>query len=86
VAPGSRLGWFTCSPLFAERLERQGETTTQAPCGFGQVRLATLSRGSLAFSRFIQSLVTQLLLTWKFDGYVRWLHGWLTVQSRPTLC
>ena len=37
VAPGSRLGYFTCSPLLAERLERQGETTTQAPCGFGQV-------------------------------------------------
>ncbi|OAX41341.1 PLP-dependent transferase [Rhizopogon vinicolor AM-OR11-026] len=36
IAPGSRLGWFTCNPLFAERLERQGETTTQAPCGFGQ--------------------------------------------------
>jgi len=35
IAPGSRLGWFTCSPLFAERFERQGETTTQAPCGFG---------------------------------------------------
>lgn len=36
VAPGARLGWFTCSPQLAERLERQGETTTQAPCGFGQ--------------------------------------------------
>ncbi|KAJ3558312.1 hypothetical protein NM688_g998 [Phlebia brevispora] len=57
VAPGSRLGWFTCSPQMAERLERQGETTTQAPCGFGQ------------------SLITKLLTTWKYDGYVRWLHG-----------
>ncbi|KAF9247270.1 pyridoxal phosphate-dependent transferase [Melanogaster broomeanus] len=36
IAPGSRLGWFTCNPFFAERLERQGETSTQAPCGFGQ--------------------------------------------------
>jgi aromatic amino acid aminotransferase I len=36
IAPGSRLGWFTCNPLFAERLERQGETSFQAPCGFGQ--------------------------------------------------
>jgi len=35
IAPGSRLGWFTCSPLIAEKLERQGESTTQAPCGFG---------------------------------------------------
>lgn len=24
VAPGARLGWFTCNPMFAERLERQG--------------------------------------------------------------
>ncbi|KAG6919406.1 hypothetical protein DXG01_006289 [Tephrocybe rancida] len=39
VAPGSRLGWFTCNPIFAERLERQSETTTQAPCGFGQINL-----------------------------------------------
>jgi len=55
IAPGSRLGWFTCSPLFAERLERQSEVSTQAPCGFSQ------------------SLVTKLLLTWKYDGYLRWL-------------
>ncbi|KAG0709595.1 pyridoxal phosphate-dependent transferase [Suillus ampliporus] len=42
IAPGSRLGWFTCSPFFAERLERQGETTTQAPCGFGQAIVAKI--------------------------------------------
>ncbi|KAF7792821.1 hypothetical protein EIP86_003921 [Pleurotus ostreatoroseus] len=42
IAPGSRMGWFTCSPLFAERLERQGETTTQAPCGFGQSLIGKL--------------------------------------------
>lgn len=57
LAPGSRLGWHTCNPLFAERLERQGETSTQAPCGFGQ------------------SLITSLLLDWKYDGYTRWLQG-----------
>ncbi|KIP08349.1 hypothetical protein PHLGIDRAFT_18957 [Phlebiopsis gigantea 11061_1 CR5-6] len=65
VAPGSRLGWFTCSPQIAERLERQGETTAQAPCGFGQ------------------SIVAQLLTTWKHEGYVRWLHGLaIEYQSR----
>ncbi|KAJ7507762.1 pyridoxal phosphate-dependent transferase [Mycena galericulata] len=36
IAPGCRLGWYTCNPMFAERLERAAETTTQAPCGFGQ--------------------------------------------------
>ncbi|TRM68096.1 pyridoxal phosphate-dependent transferase [Schizophyllum amplum] len=42
IAPGSRLGFFTCNPMFAERLERQGETSTQAPCGFGQSMVASL--------------------------------------------
>jgi len=37
IAPGSRLGWFTCSALFAERLEREGETALPTPCGFSQV-------------------------------------------------
>lgn len=38
-------------------LFRQGETSTQAPCGLSQ------------------ALVTQLLTTWKPDGYIRWLRG-----------
>ncbi|KAA1477299.1 PLP-dependent transferase [Dentipellis sp. KUC8613] len=36
IAPGVRLGWFTANPMFIERLERHGETTTQSPCGLGQ--------------------------------------------------
>ncbi|KAF8494205.1 PLP-dependent transferase [Russula emetica] len=36
------LGWFTCSPLFAERLERMGEISTQAPCGLGQALVLAL--------------------------------------------
>ncbi|KAJ2982280.1 hypothetical protein NUW54_g10772 [Trametes sanguinea] len=43
IAPGSRLGFFTCNPRFAERLERAGETSTQAPCGFGQVSQASFA-------------------------------------------
>ncbi|KAJ7591099.1 pyridoxal phosphate-dependent transferase [Mycena floridula] len=61
IAPGSRLGWFTCNPIFAERLERQGEVSTQAPCGFGQV------------------MVTSLLMSWQYTGYMRWLKA-LRVQ------
>jgi aromatic amino acid aminotransferase I len=57
IAPGSRLGWFTCNPVFAERIERAAETSTQAPCGFGQ------------------ALITQLLLTWEFKGYLQWIKG-----------
>jgi aromatic amino acid aminotransferase I / 2-aminoadipate transaminase len=42
IAPGMRLGWFTCSPLFADRLERIGETSTQSPCGLGQALFMAL--------------------------------------------
>lgn len=40
VAPGVRLGWFTCNPMFAERFERIGEVSSQSPCGVGQVSRA----------------------------------------------
>ncbi|KAJ3768951.1 pyridoxal phosphate-dependent transferase [Lentinula raphanica] len=42
VCPGSRLGWFTCNPMFAERLERTAETSSQAPSGFTQLYVASL--------------------------------------------
>ncbi|KZP00312.1 PLP-dependent transferase [Calocera viscosa TUFC12733] len=45
IAPGSRLGFFTCNPMFAERLLRAGETSTQAPCGFGQALITSLLNG-----------------------------------------
>lgn len=42
LCPGSRLGWTTASPLFTERLLRAAETSTQAPCGFGQALVTKL--------------------------------------------
>jgi aromatic amino acid aminotransferase I len=57
IAPGCRLGWFTCNPLFSDCLARLSEKASNAPCGISQ------------------SLVAKLLLTWKHEGYVRWLHG-----------
>ncbi|KIM77125.1 hypothetical protein PILCRDRAFT_627766 [Piloderma croceum F 1598] len=57
VAPGSRLGWFTCNPMFAERLERFAEISTEGPSGFSQ------------------SLITKLLLTWKYEGYMKWVQA-----------
>lgn len=57
IAPGSRLGWFVCNPIFQERLLRATESTTQAPCGLGQ------------------AMITKLLTTWKYEGYIRWLRG-----------
>ncbi|EJD35324.1 PLP-dependent transferase [Auricularia subglabra TFB-10046 SS5] len=59
IAPGARLGWYTCSPLFAERFERQAETSTQNPNGFGQALVATLLTEQWG----------------GVDGYLRWLRG-----------
>lgn len=42
IAPGTRLGWTTSHPLFAERLLRAFESNSQAPCGLGQVLVAKL--------------------------------------------
>lgn len=61
IAPGARLGWFTCSPLFAERLERIGETSTQSPCGLGQVLvMALLTQWTFdGYIRWLRGLRTQ---------------------------
>lgn len=61
IAPGCRMGWFTCNPKFAERLERQAETSTQAPCGFGQALvISLLDQWKFdGFIRWTQGLQTQ---------------------------
>ncbi|KAG8941538.1 hypothetical protein FRC03_004355, partial [Tulasnella sp. 419] len=56
IAPGSRLGFFTCNPLFAERLERAGEVSTQAPCGFGQSMITKLIADHWGFHNYIRWL------------------------------
>ena len=59
-----RLGWFTCSPLFAERLERIGEISTAAPCGFSQAFvMALLSQWTFdGYIRWLRGLRTQYRL------------------------
>ncbi|KAJ7700049.1 pyridoxal phosphate-dependent transferase [Mycena rosella] len=61
IAPGCRLGWYTCTPQFAERLERAAETSTQAPCGFGQALVtATLQEwGYEGYMRWLKALRLQ---------------------------
>ncbi|KAL4247015.1 Class-I pyridoxal-phosphate-dependent aminotransferase-like protein [Abortiporus biennis] len=61
IAPGSRLGWFTCSPLIAERFERHGETTAQAPCGFGQALITQLliTWGQKNWARWLHGLAVE---------------------------
>ncbi|KZV76403.1 PLP-dependent transferase [Peniophora sp. CONT] len=64
LSPGLRLGWFTCSPLFAERLERVGEVATQAPNGLGTAVVGGLLRewtqdGLIRWLRGIRALYTE---------------------------
>ncbi|TFK55669.1 PLP-dependent transferase [Heliocybe sulcata] len=61
IAPGSRLGWFTCNPVFAERFERAGEVSTQAPCGFGQSLITSLllNWGFEGYIRWLRGLGAQ---------------------------
>lgn len=42
VAPGCRLGWTTSNPVFAERLLRASETSTQQPSGPVQLLVTRL--------------------------------------------
>ncbi|GAA5841313.1 hypothetical protein JCM11251_001622 [Rhodosporidiobolus azoricus] len=42
MCPGSRLGWTTCNPIFAERLERANESSTQSASGFAQAMVGKL--------------------------------------------
>ncbi|KAH8989735.1 PLP-dependent transferase [Lactarius akahatsu] len=61
IAPGVRLGWFTCNPLFVERLERIGETSAQNPCGLGQALVvALLTQWTFdGYIRWLRGLRTQ---------------------------
>ncbi|KIM25871.1 hypothetical protein M408DRAFT_17111 [Serendipita vermifera MAFF 305830] len=65
IAPGSRMGWFTCNPLFAERFERHGETSTQAPSGFAQsmiTQLVVKTWGMEGYIRWLQGIKAQYTL------------------------
>lgn len=42
IAPGSRAGWITTSPIFIERLTRHAEVGTQATSGWAQTFIAKL--------------------------------------------
>ncbi|KAK0457241.1 PLP-dependent transferase [Desarmillaria tabescens] len=59
MAPGNRLGWFTCNPLFAERIIRATEVTTQTPSGWSQSIISELLH---AWGPGL-------------SGYLRWLSG-----------
>ncbi|KAI0041417.1 PLP-dependent transferase [Auriscalpium vulgare] len=64
IAPGVRLGWFTCNPRFAERLERFGETSTQSPSGLTQTLVIKLldTWSFDGYVRWLRGLATQYKL------------------------
>ncbi|GHJ84349.1 hypothetical protein NliqN6_0751 [Naganishia liquefaciens] len=56
ICPGSRLGWFTCGPLFTERLLRATEASTQAPSGLAQALVAKLLADTWKYDGYIRWL------------------------------
>ncbi|KPV72309.1 uncharacterized protein RHOBADRAFT_55794 [Rhodotorula graminis WP1] len=56
ICPGSRLGWTTCNPLFAERLERANESSTQAASGFAQALVGGLLAEQWGFEGYLRWL------------------------------
>ncbi|KAJ7590496.1 pyridoxal phosphate-dependent transferase [Mycena floridula] len=62
IAPGSRLGWFTCNPIL------QGEISTQAPCGFGQVMVISLLMNwqYTGYMRWLKALRVQYMQRWDY--------------------
>ncbi|KAJ3928171.1 MAG: pyridoxal phosphate-dependent transferase [Lentinula lateritia] len=58
LGPGNRLGYFVCNPLFAERILRATEVTTQAPSGLSQALIEELliSWGQDGYLRWLSGL------------------------------
>ncbi|GAA5856155.1 hypothetical protein JCM8547_003007 [Rhodosporidiobolus lusitaniae] len=56
ICPGSRLGWTTCNPVFAERLERANESSTQAASGFSQALVGKLLAEEWGFEAYLRWL------------------------------
>ncbi|KAJ7368276.1 pyridoxal phosphate-dependent transferase [Mycena albidolilacea] len=85
IAPGCRLGWYTCNPLFAERLERASETSTQQPCGFGQslVTATLLEWGYEGYIRWLKAL--RLQYTMRRDFFVDCLAEEFQLTVAPGL-
>ncbi|KDQ61059.1 hypothetical protein JAAARDRAFT_55779 [Jaapia argillacea MUCL 33604] len=59
LAPGMRLGWITCNPFFAEKLEMLTDSSTQHPHGLGQV--------------FVAEMLAET--GWGMDGFIRWVKS-----------
>ncbi|GAA5978310.1 hypothetical protein JCM11641_004650 [Rhodosporidiobolus odoratus] len=56
ICPGSRLGWTTCNPVFAERLERANESSTQSASGMSQALVGKLLAEEWGFEGYLRWL------------------------------
>lgn len=56
ICPGSRLGWTTCNPIFAERLERANESSTQAASGMSQALVGSLLAEQWGYTGYLRWL------------------------------
>ncbi|KAK4686627.1 hypothetical protein P7C73_g3499, partial [Tremellales sp. Uapishka_1] len=76
--PGSRLGWFTSSPLFIERLTRATEASTQAPSGFVTALTATMltTWGFEGYIRWLRGIKStyNMRKTWMCDTFDQVFH------------
>ncbi|GFZ46123.1 hypothetical protein JCM24511_04369 [Saitozyma sp. JCM 24511] len=76
--PGSRLGWFTSSPLFIERLTRATEAGTQAPSGFATALTTTLLQtwGFDGYVRWLRGIKAtyRMRKTWICDTFEDVFH------------
>ncbi|GAA6006112.1 hypothetical protein JCM10207_000527 [Rhodosporidiobolus poonsookiae] len=56
ICPGSRLGWTVANPIFAERLERANESSTQSASGFAQALVGKLLAEEWGFEGYLRWL------------------------------
>ncbi|KAK0225502.1 PLP-dependent transferase [Armillaria fumosa] len=72
LSPGNRLGWFTCNPVFTERLLRATEVVTQTPSGWSQAILSELLRswGISGYLRWLSGLKREYAIrrNWACDA------------------
>mgnify|MGYP001603542461 CR=1 FL=1 len=72
LAPGSRLGFYVCNAVFAERLLRATEVSSQSPSGWSQVSGGSFQEKSRLHIG-LQAIITELLTKWGTFGYLQWL-------------
>ncbi|OBZ66349.1 hypothetical protein A0H81_13657 [Grifola frondosa] len=59
MAPGMRLGWITCNPLFYEHLVSYTDSSTQHPHAFGQI--------------LVTELLSEA--GWQLQGFDKWVRS-----------